>query len=111
MAEFRRTSVATLEELRPLVGRDGEIASLQTKLAEYWETFDPLFDWTPTEKILRSASFLRQEVVPRREAALTIAREIEELNNANLAAQRDEVARRHAAFRDDLRRLLWQLWQ
>ena len=47
-------------------------------------------------------------MVPRREAALTIAREIEELNDANLSAQRDEVERRHTAFRDDLHRLMWQ---
>ena len=46
--------------------------------------------------------------MPRREAVLTIAQEIEELNNANLAAQRAEVDRRHTAFRDDLQRLLWQ---
>ena len=91
-----------------MVGRDDQISSLQTKLDEYWETFDPLFDWTPTEKIVRSAAFLRREVVPRREAVLSIAQDIEELNNANLAAQRAEVARRHAALRNDLRRLLWQ---
>ena len=108
LAEFRRTSVATLEELRPLVGRDDQISSLQTKLAEYWETFDPLFDWTPTEKIIRSATFLRREVVPRREAVLSIAQGIEELNNANLAAQSAEVASRHTALRNDLRRLTWQ---
>ena len=65
LAEFRRTSVAALEELRPLVGRDDQIASLEKKLTEYWETFDPLFDWTPNEKIMRSATFLRREVVPR----------------------------------------------
>ena len=64
---------------------------------DYWQTFEPLFDWTPTEKIFRSAGFLRSEVVPRREAVLAIAQEIEELNNANLAAQRAEVTRRHAA--------------
>ena len=75
-----------------LVRHDERITSLQTKLDDYWETFDPLFDWTPAEKILRSAAFLRREVVPRREAALTIAQEIEELNNANLAGQRAEVA-------------------
>jgi signal transduction histidine kinase len=46
--------------------------------------------------------------VPRRDAALAIARELEELNNANLAAQREEVARRYAAFSEDLRRLTWQ---
>jgi signal transduction histidine kinase len=108
IAAFRRTNMATLVELKTLITRDDQIESLAAKLDDYWTTFDPLFDWTPTEKILRSASFLRREVVPRREAALTIAREIEELNNANLAAQREEVARRHATFRDDLHRLLWQ---
>jgi signal transduction histidine kinase len=97
-----------LEELRPLVGSDDQISSLQTKLTEYWETFDPLFDWTPTEKIIRSATFLRREVVPRREAVLSIAQGIEELNNANLAAQRAEVASRHTGLRNDLRRLTWQ---
>jgi signal transduction histidine kinase len=108
IAEFRRTNMATIVELKTLIARDDQIDSLQAKLDEYWAPFDPLFDWTPTEKILRSAAFLRREVVPRREAALGIAREIEELNNANLAAQRDEVARRHVAFSDDLYRLLWQ---
>ena len=85
-----------------------QILSLQAKLDDYWETFDPLFDWTPAEKIFQSASFLRREVVPRREAVLAIAQEIEELNNANLAEQRAEVTRRQAAFRDDLLRLLWR---
>ena len=108
LAQFRRTNMATLAELRPLVGRDEQIASLQTKLDEYWETFDPLFYWTLHEKILRSAAFLRREVVPRREAVLTIAQEIEELNDTNLATQRAEVAQRHAALAADLDRLRWQ---
>ena len=108
IAEFRRTNMATLAELKALIKHDDQIESLESKLDDYWATFEPLFDWTPAEKIMRSAGFLRREVVPRREAALTIAREIEELNNANLVTQRDEVARRHAAFRDDLHRLLWQ---
>src|SRR5688500_11458838 len=108
LAEFRRTSVTTLEELRPLVGRDDQISSLQTKLAEYWETFDPLFDWTPVEKMSLSAAFLRREVLPRRDAVLSIAQGIEELNNANLAAQSAEVASRHTELRNDLRRLTWQ---
>jgi signal transduction histidine kinase len=108
IGEFRRTNIATLGELRTLVRHDDRITSLQTKLDDYWATFDPLFDWTPAEKIMRSAAFLRREVVPRREAALTIAQEIEELNNANVASQRDEVSKRYAAFRDELERLLWQ---
>jgi signal transduction histidine kinase len=108
LAEFRRTNMATLAALRALVQHDDRISSLQTKLDDYWATFDPLFDWTPAEKIMRSAAFLRREVVPRREAALTIAQEIEELNNANVASQRAEVSRRYAAFRAEVQRLLWQ---
>jgi signal transduction histidine kinase len=108
IAEFRRTNMATLDELQTLVEHDDQIDSLQTRLDEYWQTFEPLFDWTTTEKIMRSATFLRREVVPRREAALTIAREIEELNNANLAAQQQEVQRRQQTIRDELRSRLWQ---
>jgi signal transduction histidine kinase len=108
LAELRQANMATLAELQPLVEQDERIRGLQSKLDDYWETFDPLFDWTIAEKIVRSASFLRREVVPRRDAVLAIAQEIEELNDANLAAQRAEVARQHAAFRDDLYRLLWQ---
>jgi signal transduction histidine kinase len=109
LAEFRQMNMATVAELRALADpHPDQILSLQAKLDDYWQTFDPLFDWTPTEKIFRSASFLRREVVPRRDAVLAIAQEIEELNNANLAEQRGEVTRRHAAFRNDLRRLLWQ---
>ena len=108
IAEFRRTNMDTLAQLKDLTQHGDQIASLQAKLDDYWSTFDPLFDWTMTEKILRSAAFLRREVVPRRDAALTIAREIEILNNENLAAQRQEVARRQSAVRDELRRMLWQ---
>lgn len=108
IAEFRRTNLATLVELKALSEHEDQITSLESKLDEYWQAFEPLFDWTTSEKILRSASFLRREVVPRREAALAIAREIEQLNNDNLAAQQEEVSRRQNAVRAELRRRLWQ---
>lgn len=108
LTEFREANIATLNDLEKLIGRDERIASLRAKLDEYWQTFDPLFDWTPAEKILQSATFLRREVVPRREAVLSIALEIEELNNANVMAQKQEVARRQEAFRQDMQRLMWQ---
>jgi signal transduction histidine kinase len=109
LAEFRRTNVATLAELRRLDAAHWErIGNLELQLDGYWQTFEPLFDWTSNEKIFRSASFLRREVVPRREAILDIAQDIEALNNANLESQRAEVARRQEAFGAELRRLLWQ---
>jgi len=109
LAEFRRANLATLADLRGLDASLAErVASLGAQLDDYWETFEPLFDWTAAEKISLSAMFLRQEVVPRREAILEIAQEIEELNNANLSVQRVEVTHRQAAFRADLMKLLRQ---
>lgn len=112
LADFRSNNLATLSELSALarggVGNEEQIRSLQAKLDDYWEAFEPLFDWTPAEKQTLSASFLRRQVLPRREAVLAIAQQIEELNNANLQAQRVEVARRYDAFRSDLHNLLWR---
>jgi hypothetical protein len=108
LTEFRRANMATLDDLEALIGRDDRISGLRTRLDDYWATFDPLFEWTPFEKVAQSAKFLRLEVVPRRDAVLTIAQEIEQLNNANLEAQRAAVDLRYAAFHDDLQRLLWQ---
>ena len=87
---------------------DDQFVSLQGKLEDYWEAFEPLFDWTPVEKQNLAAPFLRRQVLPRRDAVLVIAQQIEDLNNANLDSQRIEVDRRYEAFRNDLRKLLWQ---
>jgi len=112
LAEFRRTTIAAVGDLRTLTGerREGanRIDSLEAQVEEYWRAYDPLLDWTVSEKIFRSAGFLRREVLPRREAVLAIAEEIEALNNANLAAQRAEITRRLDAYRADLYALLWQ---
>ena len=109
LAAFRAANMATLADLRALgVPHPEQIRKLQVQLDDYWKTFEPLFDWTIGEKIFRGATFLRKEVVPRRDGVLAIAQEIEALNNANLAEQRAEVTRRQAAFGHDLRRLMWQ---
>lgn len=112
LSDFRRSNVETAAALRMLASRAGaktdQFESLQEKLEDYWQAFNPLIDWTPAEKLSKSARFLRREVLPRREAVLAIAQEIEALNNANLATQRAEVTKRYAAFRRDLHTLLWQ---
>jgi len=108
LSEFRQGNVTTVAELRALMpDYEHQISKLGLQLEQYWKAFDPLFDWTPAEKILLSARFLRTQVLPRREAVLTIASEIETLNNANHAVQRDGVALKHTEFRSDLLNLLW----
>ena len=104
LTELRRNHAATVRQLRELLPAAAapRIDALETRLDEYWQAFDPLFEWSMYEKIMRSGRFLRREVLPRREAVLEITTDIEQLNNANLATQRAEVSRRLAAFREDL---------
>src|SRR6187551_1818900 len=79
LAEFRQNNIATVAELLVLDEPQAtRVRSLEAQLDQYWKTFEPIFDWTISEKIFSSATFLRREVVPRREAILTIAQEIEE---------------------------------
>lgn len=112
LSQFRETNRETLSELLALARARGEddsrILRLEANLEDYWQGLEPLFDWTIVEKINLSASFLRREVLPRRQAVLAIAQEIEEINNASLAAQRAEVTSRQASFRDELYTLVWR---
>ena len=110
LTELRQNHTATVQELRALLppAAAPRMDNLQAGLDEYWQAFEPLFEWSLYEKIMRSGRFLRREVLPRREAVLAITRDIEQLNNANLAAQRAEVTRRLSGFRDDLHRRLWR---
>ncbi len=111
LSDFRQRNTATFADLRSLVADRGEndhrLQSLQTQLEAYWQTLDPLFEWTPGEKLTRSAAFLGQEVVPKREAILAIAQEVEAFNDATMAAQHADVTSQQAAFRSDLHDLLW----
>jgi signal transduction histidine kinase len=112
LAELRRNSTTSVSRLRELTkdraGHDTKVASLEAQLDAYWRARDPVFDWTPAERLNRSGGFLQREIFPQREAVFAIALQIEELNNANLVAQRAEVTRRQEAFRSDLHKLLWR---
>ena len=110
ITQHRTNSLAMFRDLRTLThgrpGTDERLDTLQAQLDGYWQSLEPLFDWTPNEKSNKSASFLRNEILPRREGLLEMATEIERLNDATLAAQRTEVQLQHARLRADLYKLL-----
>lgn len=110
LADLRKSTFEALAELDRSVGPteqlEERLGRLRGKLEEYWETFDPVLDWTPEQKVALSFGFLRREVIPRREAALSIAQEIEELNDANMAQQRTDVAGRERGLHSYLNRML-----
>jgi signal transduction histidine kinase len=109
LAQIRQTNMTTLTELAGLVGRDEaqRVKNLQTNLTVYWEAFEPLFSWTVAQKLAQSPSFLRREVLPRRDAVMALAQEIEALNNESLALQRRQVAVNQAELRRYVDLVLW----
>jgi signal transduction histidine kinase len=110
LSDLRSSNMRTVDELAALVRSEdrGRVERLRENLDDYWQTFDPLFDWSTVEKVVHSATFLRREVLPRRDKVLAFAGEIEQLNNINLTTERAEVAKRQDGFRHDLHSLLWQ---
>jgi signal transduction histidine kinase len=87
-----------LEQLKTVVGTQdaAKLDRLREELEGYWNSLDPLFEWTPAQKLAFSSWFLRRQVLPRREAALAIAREIRVLNRTNLDRQRKEVEQKES---------------
>ena len=110
LTELRQRHTASVHELRTLLPKTAapSLDNLDGRLDEYWQAFEPLFEWSMYEKLMRSGRFLRREVLPRREAVLEITNDIEALNNSNLGAQRAEVNRRLVSFREDVHRRLWR---
>src|SRR3954463_9844897 len=96
-AELRQLETAVQQQNRP------ELDRLRKEVEGYWDALDPLFTWTPEEKAARSYGFLRREVLPRREAASSLAREISLLAQTNLEQQRQEIDDRQRAMVSFLR--------
>jgi signal transduction histidine kinase len=109
LAQLRQTNMTTLSELAGLVGREEErrVKNLQVNLTDYWEGFEPLFSWTVAQKLAQSPAFLQKEVLPRRNAVMSLAQEIEALNNESMSLQRRQVAVNQGELRRYLDLVLW----
>jgi signal transduction histidine kinase len=81
------------------------LAKLQSKVEAYWESLDPIFDWTPKQKAERVWSFLTRRVLPRREAVVSLAREMARINSENLEKERKRIG----ASQEVLRQFLLQM--
>lgn len=109
LINLREATRKTLEELHGTLSpaERERIERLQANLDDYWETFDPLFDWTPNQKMSLSTPFLRSAVLPRRDAVLDLTQDIESLNNENMIRQRALVGTRELELRQSFVRMLW----
>src|SRR5438093_6025292 len=67
------------------------LARLQAEVEAYWDSLDPIFEWTAQEKTERSWIFLARKVLPRREAVLSLARELARMNTQSLEKERQRL--------------------
>lgn len=79
---------------------------LQSEVQAYWDSLDPIFDWTLQQKAQMSWSFLRHKVLPRRQAVVGLAHEVARLNDANLRRERERIQDSQDAFRGFLKEIM-----
>ena len=85
-------------------GESARLLQLRAELQAYWESMDPILNWSPARKAALSYMFLRQQVLPRREAVVALAREIGEINAANLRKEQQRLKASQELFQSFLQR-------
>jgi signal transduction histidine kinase len=105
----RRNSIQQrIELLSQRLGEGGpaRLQQLRTELQAYWDSMDPILNWSAQEKAAHSHVFLRQQVLPRREAVVALARQIGDINAANLRKEQQRLRESQQLFQSFLRRTL-----
>lgn len=108
LLKIRSAMAKELTSLQALIGQEetGQLNNLRKELDGYWDSLDPLFDWTPSQKTALSGFFLKQTVLPRRDAAVAITREISAFTDNNFQHQQRRLELSQSDFR---RYLIWML--
>ncbi len=112
LLNIRNSTSARLKDLERLVSSEqtGLLRRLESEMGPYWESLDPIFGWSPAQKAALSSLFLRQKVLPRRQAVMDLAREIQSFNQANYQHEQEKIRRRQREFHAYLRLMvLWAL--
>lgn len=84
----------------------GVFEQLESELNRYWATIEPVFRWTPEERVAKGTYFLREQQRPRRQSILAIASSIGALTNRSYQKQYEEVTNSQREFRDDIQRIV-----
>jgi len=108
LREIRTSTLKGMDELIPLISEDERTAvdRLRHELEVYWDSMDPIFEWTLAQKAANSTAFLKREVTPRRKSVVSMTRDIDKLNAANLAKEQEKINSSRADFRAYLGRML-----
>jgi len=97
-----------MAELSKILGDSNNPAlpQLKAEVEAYWNSLDPVLEWTAEQKINRSWVFLARNVLPRREAVVNLAKELLTLNNENLEKERQRLEASQTALRTFLLQMM-----
>jgi signal transduction histidine kinase len=104
-----RTSLANhLDSLDRLSGIDESkvLNRLRHELDVYWDLLDPVFEWTPKQKAALAYSFLRREVIPHRNAVLSIMREVDDLSDRSFKKEQQSIRASREEFQGYLQKMI-----
>lgn len=82
-----------------------QLQSLQSELAAFWSSIEPVLTWTPEQKRTLGYKFLRENVVPQRDAVITLAEELADMGALRLKSEREQVNKALLEFDAYLNRL------
>ena len=79
-------------------------AVLQSEIEDYWNVVLPVLSWDPTRKFFEARTFLRREVIPKRDIIISISARIRALNRDALQRQQQELA---LVYREIQQKMWW----
>lgn len=104
-----QSSVETqLRELQPELGEKASPSfdKLRLEVQAYWNSIEPIFHWTPEQKRDLGPDFLLHDVLPRWSAVVSLAEEINQLNESDLRKGQQRLEKSQDSFQKFLRFLL-----
>ena len=81
----------------------GDLTKLRTEIHAYWNSLDPVLDLTPRQKQANGFPFLRDRIMPRRDAVLALAQQVQSYTESAFDRQNEATVRREEEFRRFLR--------
>jgi signal transduction histidine kinase len=79
---------------------------LRSEVQAYWDSLEPVFQWTPQEKRTLGPAFLLHDVLPRWNTVVLLAQEITKLNEADLRQDQRRLEVSQERFQHFLRAML-----
>jgi signal transduction histidine kinase len=84
----------------------GLFDQLESELGTYWSTVEPLFQWTPAERVQRGTYFLREQQRPRRQSILAIAASISDLSESSYRKHYEQLNNGQREFKEGIERIV-----